>query len=80
MPPMGILFQPYRTGSLNLHNRIVMAPMTREQAPGGVVGAANTAYYRRRVEAGVGLVITEGMLGAGRRLMTAIWRLPVYQT
>jgi len=57
---MEALFQPFRVKSVRLSNRIVMAPMTRMAAPGGVVGPANAAYYRRRAEGGVGLIITEG--------------------
>ncbi|WP_404477188.1 NADH:flavin oxidoreductase [Novosphingobium sp. BL-52-GroH] len=55
-----ILFRPFRIGSLELANRIVMAPMTRSFAPGGVPGDANAAYYRRRAEGGVGLILSEG--------------------
>jgi 2,4-dienoyl-CoA reductase-like NADH-dependent reductase (Old Yellow Enzyme family) len=54
------LFRPFRLGSLDLPNRIVMAPMTRSFAPGGVPGPANAAYYRRRAEGGVGLILSEG--------------------
>jgi 2,4-dienoyl-CoA reductase-like NADH-dependent reductase (Old Yellow Enzyme family) len=45
---------------LKLDNRIVMAPMTRSFSPGGVPGADVAAYYRRRAENHVGLIITEG--------------------
>ncbi|MGE0445050.1 MAG: NADH:flavin oxidoreductase [Vicinamibacterales bacterium] len=55
-----VLFTPSRLGSLTLPNRIVMAPMTRGQSPGGVPGANVAAYYRRRAEHGVGLIVTEG--------------------
>jgi 2,4-dienoyl-CoA reductase-like NADH-dependent reductase (Old Yellow Enzyme family) len=54
------LFEPFRLKSLSLKNRIVMAPMTRSRAPGGVPGEANAAYYRRRAESEVGLILTEG--------------------
>lgn len=54
------LFEPFRYGSLALQNRIVMAPMTRTFSPGGVPGADVAAYYRRRAEGGVGLILTEG--------------------
>jgi 2,4-dienoyl-CoA reductase-like NADH-dependent reductase (Old Yellow Enzyme family) len=43
-----------------LPNRIVMAPMTRSLSPGGVPGQDVAAYYRRRAEGGVGLIVTEG--------------------
>ncbi len=55
-----ILFRPLRIGSLELKNRVVMAPMTRNAAPGGIPGPANAAYYRRRAEGGVGLILSEG--------------------
>lgn len=54
------LFQPTSLGGLTLRNRLVMAPMTRTFSPGGVPGADVAAYYRRRAEGGVGLVMTEG--------------------
>jgi 2,4-dienoyl-CoA reductase-like NADH-dependent reductase (Old Yellow Enzyme family) len=54
------LFTPFRLHTLRLPNRIVMAPMTRGQSPGGIPGANVAAYYRRRAEHGVGLIITEG--------------------
>ncbi|GGF64581.1 12-oxophytodienoate reductase [Paenibacillus albidus] len=55
-----ILFQPFTAGNLTLSNRVVMAPMTRAFSPDGVPGAEVAAYYRRRAEGGVGLIITEG--------------------
>lgn len=54
------LFQPFRQGSLNLRNRLAMAPMTRTFSPAGVPGSDVAAYYRRRAEGGIGLIITEG--------------------
>jgi 2,4-dienoyl-CoA reductase-like NADH-dependent reductase (Old Yellow Enzyme family) len=54
------LFQPFSLGSLHLKNRIVMAPMTRSFAPAGIPGPNNAAYYRRRAEGGVGLILSEG--------------------
>jgi len=54
------LFEPFDLGSYVLPNRIVMAPMTRTFSPGGVPGSDVAAYYRRRAEGGVGLIITEG--------------------
>jgi 2,4-dienoyl-CoA reductase-like NADH-dependent reductase (Old Yellow Enzyme family) len=55
-----ILFRPFRIGSLELPNRIVMAPMTRYFAQGGAPDDAIAAYYRRRAEGGVGLILSEG--------------------
>jgi len=54
------LFQPFTLVNLTLRNRIVMAPMTRSQSPNGVPGENVAAYYRRRAEGGVGLIVTEG--------------------
>jgi 2,4-dienoyl-CoA reductase-like NADH-dependent reductase (Old Yellow Enzyme family) len=54
------LFQPFRLKSLELKNRIVMAPMTRSFSPGGVPTSAVADYYARRVEGGVGLIVSEG--------------------
>jgi len=57
----GVLFTPFSLGGkLTVPNRIVMAPMTRSHSPGGVPGPDVAAYYRRRAEGGVGLIITEG--------------------
>lgn len=55
------LFSPFTLGSLKLPNRFVMSPMTRNFSPGGAPGAEVAAYYRRRAEAGMGLIITEGV-------------------
>ena len=55
-----VLFTPFSIKGLTLPNRIVMAPMTRSFSPGGVPGDNVAAYYRRRAEGGVGLIITEG--------------------
>jgi 2,4-dienoyl-CoA reductase-like NADH-dependent reductase (Old Yellow Enzyme family) len=60
MPSTSILFSPFRLKSLNLPNRIVMAPMTRAKSPDQIPGENVAAYYRRRAEGGVGLIITEG--------------------
>jgi 2,4-dienoyl-CoA reductase-like NADH-dependent reductase (Old Yellow Enzyme family) len=54
------LFQPFQLKSLSLKNRIVMAPMTRNFSPAGVPGENVAAYYRRRAEGDVGLILSEG--------------------
>lgn len=54
------IFQPFTLGGLQLKNRIVMAPMTRNLSPDNVPNDNNLAYYRRRAEGGTGLIITEG--------------------
>lgn len=55
-----LLFTPFQVGNLTLSNRIVMAPMTRVHSPNGVPSSDVAAYYRRRAEGGVGLIVTEG--------------------
>jgi 2,4-dienoyl-CoA reductase-like NADH-dependent reductase (Old Yellow Enzyme family) len=59
-PATAALFTPFALGNLTLANRIVMAPMTRNHSPDGVPGDDVVAYYRRRAEHGVGLIMTEG--------------------
>ena len=54
------LFRPLRIKSLELSNRIVMAPMTRSFSPDGVPGDNVAEYYRRRAAAQVGLILSEG--------------------
>ncbi|RGP38161.1 NADH:flavin oxidoreductase [Pseudotabrizicola alkalilacus] len=54
------LFRPFTLKGMTLANRIVMAPMTRAMAADGIPGAAQTEYYRKRAEGGVGLILTEG--------------------
>ena len=55
-----VLFSPFQIKGLTLPNRIVMAPMTRSFSPGGVATEEVAAYYRRRGENQVGLILTEG--------------------
>jgi 2,4-dienoyl-CoA reductase-like NADH-dependent reductase (Old Yellow Enzyme family) len=54
------LFQSFNLKSLHLPNRIVMAPMTRSFSPDGIPGENVAAYYRRRAEGEVGLILSEG--------------------
>jgi 2,4-dienoyl-CoA reductase-like NADH-dependent reductase (Old Yellow Enzyme family) len=56
------LFKPFPLKNLTLRNRIVMAPMSRQHSPGGVPGVDVAAYYGRRAENGVGLILTEGTI------------------
>lgn len=58
---MTSLFSPLEVGSLQVPNRIVMSPMTRQYSPGGVPGADVAAYYTRRAVGGTGLIVTEGV-------------------
>lgn len=54
------LLQPFKMGTLDLPNRIVMAPMTRNRAdnPGLIATELSAEYYAQRASAG--LIITEG--------------------
>ncbi|MEO1015479.1 MAG: NADH:flavin oxidoreductase [Pseudomonadota bacterium] len=54
------LFQPFSCRGMTIPNRIVMAPMTRSQSPGGVPGENVAEYYARRAASDVGLILTEG--------------------
>ena len=55
---MPSLFDPLRVGDLQLSNRIVMAPLTRNRAGAGQVPTASMAeYYVQRATAG--LIVTE---------------------
>lgn len=52
------LFSPVKLGSMQLSNRIVMAPLTRNRAgEHGVPQPLNVTYYEQRASAG--LIITE---------------------
>ena len=52
-----ILFSPFKAGDLQLANRIVMAPLTRNRAPGAVPTPLMAQYYTQRASAG--LLITK---------------------
>jgi N-ethylmaleimide reductase len=51
------LLSSYDLGPLTLPNRVIMAPMTRNRAPGAVPTDLMATYYRQRATAG--LIITE---------------------
>ena len=53
------LFSPYTLGTLQLKNRIVMAPMTRSRAIDNIPNELMAQHYADRAEAG--LIITEGV-------------------
>lgn len=53
------LYTPFDLAGLELADRFVMAPMTRNFSPGGVPGDDVAAYYARRA-AHLGLIVTEG--------------------
>lgn len=54
---MTTLFDPLRLGDLQLSNRIVMAPLTRNRALGQLPRALHAQYYAQRASAG--LIISE---------------------
>ena len=54
---MPSLFEPVQAGDLQLANRIVMAPLTRNRAPDAIPTALMAEYYSQRASAG--LLITE---------------------
>ena len=76
---MTSLFEPCQVGDLSLSTRIVMAPLTRNRAPGGVANARMASYYRQRANpaTGAGLIITEATgishQGQGYADVPGIW-------
>ena len=52
------LLSPTKLGSIDLQNRVVMAPMTRCRAIGNIPNDLMATYYAQRADAG--LIITEG--------------------
>jgi len=55
---MATLFSPIPLGNMELPNRMVMAPLTRNRAPASMPTALMAEYYRQRASAG--LIISEG--------------------
>lgn len=55
---MSLLFSKFTLGQLELQNRMVMAPMTRNRCPDNVPNDLVREYYTQRASAG--LIITEG--------------------
>ena len=55
------LFTRFQMGSLSLSNRLVMAPLTRNRAPGSVPTALMATYYAQRASpvTGAGLIVSE---------------------
>jgi len=54
-------FSPVKIGPLELKNRLMMAPLTRQVAEAdGTPTAEMAAYYARRARGGIGLIISEG--------------------
>ncbi len=72
---MSTLFDPVQAGSLRLANRIVMAPLTRNRAPGAIPTPLMATYYSQRASAG--LIISEATAishqGQGYANVPGIW-------
>ncbi|PKO41657.1 MAG: alkene reductase [Betaproteobacteria bacterium HGW-Betaproteobacteria-3] len=72
---MSSLFSPLQAGALALANRIVMAPLTRNRAPGAVPTELMRTYYTQRASAG--LIVTEATAishqGQGYADVPGIW-------
>ena len=54
-----LLFTPFRLGRIELKNRAVMSPMTRNRSLGNVPGELVATYYAQRAD-DAGLIVTEG--------------------
>ncbi len=76
---MKSLFSPLQVGAMHLANRIVMAPLTRNRAPGAEPNALMVNYYAQRADpqSGAGLIITEATAithqGQGYADVPGIW-------
>ncbi len=76
---MTSLFDPCQAGGLKLATRIVMAPLTRNRAPGALANTRMAAYYRQRANpaTGAGLIVTEATAishqGQGYADVPGIW-------
>lgn len=66
------LFSPYNLDSLELANRVVMAPMTRTRTENNVPTELTALYYAQRASAG--LIITEGLPISDEDVATCIPR------
>lgn len=55
---MTTLFDPVKAGDLQLANRLVMAPLTRNRSPNAVQTELGITYYTQRATAG--LIVSEG--------------------
>ena len=76
---MKSLFSPLQVGAMHLANRVVMAPLTRNRAPGAVPNALMVTYYAQRADPknGAGLIVTEATAithqGQGYADVPGIW-------
>ncbi len=76
---MTSLFDPIQVGAMRLPNRLVMAPLTRNRAPGALPTPLMAAYYAQRADPrdGAGLIVTEATAisrqGQGYSDVPGIW-------
>lgn len=76
---MTSLFDPIQVGRMHLANRVVMAPLTRNRAPGALPNALMASYYTQRADPqnGAGLIVTEATAishqGQGYSDVPGIW-------
>ncbi len=76
---MKSLFSPVQVGAMHLANRVVMAPLTRNRAPGALPTALMATYYAQRADPhnGAGLIVTEATAishqGQGYSDVPGIW-------
>jgi len=77
---MPSLFEPCQVGALTLASRIVMAPLTRNRAPGALANERMVLYYQQRANpaTGAALIVTEATAishqGQGYADVPGIWR------
>jgi 2,4-dienoyl-CoA reductase-like NADH-dependent reductase (Old Yellow Enzyme family) len=60
MSDASVLFRPCTLGTLELANRLFMAPMTRNQSPDNIPNDKTVEHYRRRAAGGGSLITTGG--------------------
>ena len=76
---MTTLFDPAQLGSISIANRVVMAPLTRNRAPGAMPTPLMATYYTQRADPtnGAGLIISEATAishqGQGYSDVPGIW-------
>jgi N-ethylmaleimide reductase len=76
---MTSLFDPLQVGRMHLANRVVMAPLTRNRAPGALPNDLMITYYTQRADPknGAGLIVTEATAishqGQGYADVPGIW-------
>lgn len=76
---MTSLFSPLQVGAMHLANRVVMAPLTRNRAPGARPTELMATYYTQRADPvnGAGLIVTEATAishqGQGYSDVPGIW-------